>query len=172
VSVSADVYNLKTWLWLPEARERVFAFFADAHNLERITPPFLQFRVLNTSPIVMGSGALIDYKLRLHGVPMKWRTEITTWQPPERFCDVQLRGPYSEWSHTHTFDEHEGGTMVRDDVRYRLPGPSFATRIVNALMVAPDTTKIFEFRQEALCEMFGARHTARVGPVTVVRVKF
>jgi ligand-binding SRPBCC domain-containing protein len=110
--VSADVYNLRTWIWLPDPRERVFAFFADAHNLERITPPFLRFRVLNTSPIVMGPGALIDYQLRLHGVPVKWRTEITTWQPPERFCDVQLRGPYSEWVHTHTFDEHDGSTTV------------------------------------------------------------
>jgi ligand-binding SRPBCC domain-containing protein len=169
--MSSDIYNLKTWIWLPHPRERVFAFFADAHNLERITPPFLRFRVLNTSAIVMGPGALIDYQLRLHGVPLKWQTEITTWQPPEQFCDVQLRGPYSEWIHTHTFDEHDGGTMVRDEVRYRLPGPYFATRIVNALMVAPDTRKIFEFRHEALAQLFGAPHTARMGPVTVERLR-
>jgi ligand-binding SRPBCC domain-containing protein len=169
--VPADVYNLTTWLWLPEARERLFAFFADAHNLERITPPFLRFRVLNASPIVMGPGALIDYKLRLHGLPITWRTEITSWEPPARFCDTQLRGPYSEWVHTHTFDEHDGGTMVRDAVRYRLPGPFFASRIVNALMVAPDTRKIFEFRHEALCEAFNARHTARLGPVSVERAR-
>ena len=165
----SDVYRLTTWLWLPEPRERVFAFFADAHNLERITPPFLRFRILNTSPIVMGPGALIDHKLRLHGVPINWRTEITTWEPPARFCDTQLRGPYTEWIHTHTFDEHDGGTMVRDEVRYRLPGPSLASRIVNAVMVTPDTRKIFEFRHEALCEAFNARHTARIGPVKVER---
>jgi ligand-binding SRPBCC domain-containing protein len=167
----ADIYNLTTWLWLPEPRERLFDFFADAHNLERITPPFLRFRVLNTSPIAMGPGALIDYKLRLHGLPITWRTEIAAWEPPARFCDTQLRGPYREWIHTHTFDEHDGGTMVRDAVRYRLPGPFFASRIVNALMVAPDTKKIFEFRHEALCEAFNARHTARVGPVTVERAR-
>ena len=167
--MSADTYRLSTWLWLPEPRERVFALFADAHNLERITPPFLQFRVLNTSPIVMGPCALIDYKLRLHGAPIKWRTEITNWEPPVRFCDIQQRGPYSEWVHTHTFEEHDGGTMVRDEVRYRLPGPSFVTRIVNALIVAPDTRKIFEFRHDALCEAFGARRTARIGPVKLER---
>jgi ligand-binding SRPBCC domain-containing protein len=169
--MSTDTYHLTTWLWLPAPRERVFDFFADPHNLERITPPFLRFRVLNTSPVVMGPGALIDHKLRLHGVPITWRTEITTWDPPVRFCDTQLRGPYAEWVHTHTFDEEDGGTMVRDHVRYRLPGPSFASRIVNALMVAPDTRRIFEFRHEALYEAFGARHTARVGPVTVKRTK-
>ena len=168
--MSADTYRLTTWMWLPEPRDRVFAFFADAHNLERITPPFLRFRILNPSHIVMGPGALIDYTLRLHGLPIKWRTEITTWEPPVRFCDIQQRGPYAEWVHTHTFDEHDGGTMVRDDVRYRLPGPFFATRVVNALMVSPDTRRIFEFRHEALCEEFGARHTARVGPVQVERI--
>ena len=168
--MSADTYRLTTWMWLPEPRDRVFAFFADAHNLERITPPFLRFRILNPSHIVMGPGALIDYTLRLHGLPIEWRTEITTWEPPVRFCDIQQRGPYAEWVHTHTFDEHDGGTMVRDDVRYRLPGPFFATRVVNALMVSPDTRRIFEFRHEALCEVFGARHTARVGPVQVERI--
>lgn len=169
--MSTDSYRLTTWLWLPEPRERVFAFFADAHNLERITPPFLRFRILNTAPIVMGPGALIDHKLRLHGVPIMWRTEITVWEPPARFRDTQLRGPYKEWIHTHTFDELDGGTMVRDEVRYQLPGPSFASRIVNALMVAPDTRRIFEFRHEALRDAFDARRTARLGPVKVERTK-
>jgi ligand-binding SRPBCC domain-containing protein len=169
--VSADTYRLTTWLWLPEPRERVFGFFADAHNLERITPHFLRFRILNASPIVMGPGALIDHTLRLHGVPIKWRTEITLWEPPTRFCDTQLRGPYREWIHTHTFDELDGGTMVRDEVRYQLPGPAFASRIVNALLVAPDARRIFEFRHHALCETFNARHTARVGPVTVEQAR-
>jgi ligand-binding SRPBCC domain-containing protein len=169
--MSTDTYHLTTWHWLPAPRERVFDFFADAHNLERITPPFLRFRVLNTSPIVMGAGALIDYKLRLHGVPITWGTEIAIWEPPVRFCDTQLRGPYAEWVHTHTFDDENGGTMVRDHVRYRLPGPSFASRIVNALMVERDARRIFEFRHEALREVFGAARTARFGRVKVERVR-
>lgn len=168
--MTADAYLLRTWLWLPESRARVFPFFADARNLERITPAFLRFRVLNGSPIVMGPGALIDYRLTLRGIPLRWRTEITTWDPPARFCDTQLRGPYAEWVHTHTFEEQDGGTLIRDAVRYRLPGPALLTRLVNALLVAPDTRRIFEFRHAALCAAFGANGRARLGPVTVQRI--
>jgi ligand-binding SRPBCC domain-containing protein len=166
----ADVYQLTTSLWLPQPREDVFSFFADAHNLERITPPFLRFEILNTSPIEMRSGALIDHRLRLHGLPLRWRTEITTWDPPYKFVDTQLRGPYTEWVHTHAFEEDNGGTLVKDSVRYRLPGPSFATRLVNRLMVAPDTKKIFEYRHEALRRAFAGSETARPGPVVISRL--
>ncbi len=165
-----DVYQLTTSLWLPQPRDTVFSFFADAQNLERITPTFLRFQILNTSPIEMRAGALIDHRLRLHGLPLRWRTEITTWDPPRQFVDTQLRGPYAEWIHTHTFEDEGGGTLVRDDVRYRLPGPSFASRIVNRLMVAPDTKKIFEYRHEALRRAFGAGAAARPGPVLISRL--
>jgi ligand-binding SRPBCC domain-containing protein len=149
----------------------VFAFFADAHNLERITPPFLKFEVLTQGAIVMRPGALIDYRLRLRGVPLNWRTEITSWDPPRQFTDVQLRGPYRQWDHTHTFDDEDGGTMARDRVLYRLPGPDVFTRVVNAVMVAPDTRTIFTYRHAALEDAFDVRGRARSGPVSIARLR-
>lgn len=163
----ADVYDLRTSLWLPRPRAEVFAFFADAANLERITPSFLQFRVLTPPPIEMRAGALIDYRLRLRGVPIRWRTRIDAWDPPHAFVDTQVRGPYRQWIHTHTFTDVDGGTRVEDHVAYRLLGPSVLTGAVNALLVAPDTTKIFEFRHRALEEAFGVRGSARIGPVAI-----
>jgi len=160
-----DTYHLDTWLWLPAPRSDVFAFFSDAHNLERITPPFLDVRVLTAAPIAVSRGTRIDYRLRLHGVPLRWTSEITQWEPPERFVDAQHRGPYAEWIHTHMFEERDGGTMVRDHVRYRLRGPLVVARLVNRLLVAPDTTAIFEFRQRALSDRFAAGGRARLGPV-------
>ena len=164
-----DTYELATWQWLPRPRPEVFAFFADAHNLERITPAFLRFQVLTSDRIEMRPGALIDYRLRLRGVPLHWQSEITAWEPPHRFIDVQRRGPYRQWHHTHTFEEQDGGTMVRDEVIYSLPGPSLITHAVNALLVAPDTRRIFSFRHTALEEAFGVRGQTRSGRVTVSR---
>lgn len=163
----ADTYRLETWLWLPIPRDEVFQFFADAHNLERITPPFLRFQVKEAAPIAMRQDVRINYRLQLHGLPLTWRSIISVWQPPARFVDEQLRGPYSRWVHTHTFDEQDGGTMVRDQVLYALPGPSFVTRIVNRLFVAPDVTRIFEYRHKALNEILKPPTPARFGPVTI-----
>jgi ligand-binding SRPBCC domain-containing protein len=165
--VATDRYQLRTWLWLPHPRPRVFEFFADARNLERITPPFLRFHVVTASPIVMSRNTRIGYRLRLHGVPLTWHTAITEWDPPRRFRDEQRRGPYAEWIHTHTFEDEDGGTMVRDEVRYRLPGPSPIARIVNRLLVARDTRAIFEYRHQALVEIFDARASARLGPIVL-----
>jgi ligand-binding SRPBCC domain-containing protein len=159
-------HTMTTWQWLPRPRDEVFNFFSDARNLQRITPAFLHFHVLTPGPIIMRPGALIDYRLTLRGVPLRWRSEITTWEPPLRFSDVQLRGPYAEWIHTHRFEEEDGGTLVRDVVRYRLWGPGLVTRWINRLLVAPDTKRIFEFRHRALEEIFGVRNQARAGPVT------
>jgi ligand-binding SRPBCC domain-containing protein len=164
-----DTYELATWQWLPRPRPEVFAFFADARNLERITPAFLNFHVLSPDPIEMRAGAVIDYRLRLRGLPLRWQSEITIWDPPRLFADVQRRGPYRQWDHTHTFEEEDGGTMVRDHVLYRLPGPDLLTRIVNSVLVAPDTRRIFAFRHTALEECLNVRGKSRPGPVTVVR---
>jgi ligand-binding SRPBCC domain-containing protein len=136
-------YRLDTWLWLPLPRADVFAFFANAKNLERITPSFLAFRILTPMPLDMRSGTLIDYRVGLRGLPMKWRSKITTWEPPVRFVDVQVRGPYREWKHTHSFEERDGGTLVVDTVEYTLRGPAFITKVINRLLVAPDLTRIF-----------------------------
>jgi ligand-binding SRPBCC domain-containing protein len=137
-------------LWLPRPRDAVFAFFADARNLQAITPPWVNFEVLTPAPIEMRPGALIDYRIRVHGLPIRWRTEIAEWNPPHRFVDVQLRGPYTLWHHTHTFEEHDGRTLCVDDVRYHPRGGA----LVNWLFVRRDVERIFAHRQQRLREMF------------------
>ena len=159
-------HTLSTWQWLPRPRDEVFRFFSDVRNLQRITPAFLHFQVLTPGPITMRAGALIDYRLTLRGVPLRWRTKITMWEPPTCFADVQLRGPYAEWTHTHGFEEENGGTLVRDEVRYRLWGPGVITRLIDRMLVAPDTKRIFEFRHNALEEIFEVSGRARAGAIT------
>src|SRR5579871_2259342 len=105
------IHTFTTELWLPRDRPAVFSFFADAHNLETLTPPWLNFEVLTPRPIEMRAGAKIDYQLRVHGIPLRWQSEITAWQPPSQFVDAQRRGPYRQWIHTHTFEEKNGGTL-------------------------------------------------------------
>jgi ligand-binding SRPBCC domain-containing protein len=131
---------------LPGEPAAVFGFFADALNLERITPAWLSFRVTTPKPIEMGPGALIEYRLRLHGVPLRWRTRIDVWEPPHRFVDRQLRGPYSRWVHEHTFAaDGPDATLMRDRVEYSLPlGPLGA--LADAALVRRDLARIFEHR--------------------------
>jgi hypothetical protein len=138
--------------WLPVPRDRVFAFFADAGNLDRITPDFLRFAVLTPRPVEMKQGTLIDYRLRVHGLPMRWQSEITVWEPPHRFVDVQRRGPYRQWIHEHGFEEIDGGTLVRDRVEYAVPG-WFLEPLVHRWLVGPDLEKVFAFRKTRLAEL-------------------
>lgn len=147
----ASTYLLTSSLFVRRPRAEVFDFFADARNLEFITPPWLKFNVLTPTPIAMRVGALIDYKLKVRGFPMRWQSEITAWEPPHRFIDEQRRGPYRLWIHEHTFVEQDGGTLVSDRVEYAVPGGA----IVRRLFVAPDLEKIFAFRRERLAEHFG-----------------
>jgi ligand-binding SRPBCC domain-containing protein len=129
--------------------EQSFAFYAEARNLEAITPPWLGFRVLTPGAIAMREGTLIDYRLRLHGLPLRWRTRIAVWEPPARFVDVQVRGPYALWEHTHTFTAVGDGTEIRDRVRYALPlGP--LGRLAHSLFVRRDLERIFDFRAAAV----------------------
>ncbi len=132
--------------------EEVFRFFAAAENLERLTPPELGFRIRSSLPIEMRPGALIDYSIKLYGIPMKWRTEITRWEPPGSFEDTQLSGPYAKWVHTHRFFEDGTETIVQDRVVYALPlGP--LGRIAHPL-VARQLRRVFDFRESVLTRMF------------------
>ena len=143
---------------LPGDPDAVFGFFADAFNLEAITPPWLRFRVVTPGPIRMAPGTLIEYRLRLHGVPVRWLTRIEAWEPGARFTDVQVRGPYGSWHHTHSFEPHADGTLVRDAVRYELPlGP--LGRIAHSAFVRRDLERIFDFRHEEVARRLGAGTT-------------
>lgn len=146
-------------IWLPRPRDEVFAFFSDAHNLEQLTPPFLRFEVLTPAPIPMRAGALIDYRLRLRGIPIRWRTEIAEWDPPRRFVDVQLRGPYRLWRHTHEFSDENGGTRCDDRVEYLVPGGA----LVAKLFVQRDVERIFEYREAQMRARFGEDERANDG---------
>jgi ligand-binding SRPBCC domain-containing protein len=159
LSRRGDARELETDLWLPVTPEGLFPFFADAFNLGKLTPPWLNFRILTPPPIEMRRGVLIDYKIGLFGVPMRWRTEITAWEPPFRFVDTQIRGPYSLWEHEHTFEAEDGGTRCRDIVRYRHVGGAAA----HALFVGPQLRRIFEYRRRVMTEEFGTRGSGATG---------
>lgn len=129
--------------------ERAFAFHTDALNLEPMTPPWLHFEVTTPQPLTMRAGTLLDYRLRLHGVPIRWQTRIETWEPPRRFVDVQAKGPYSLWEHTHLFEpDGDGATVLTDRVRYAIPLGPLGT-LAHRLFVRRDLERIFDYRREA-----------------------
>ena len=134
--------------------DEVFRFFSQARNLEVLTPSWLRFEVLTPEPIEMTAGTLIDYRLRLHGVPVRWRTLIEAWEPERMFVDRQLRGPYRLWHHTHEFEALSGGTLVRDRVRYEIP---FGPLGEGAwwLFVRRDLEGVFAFRRQAVAALLG-----------------
>jgi GrpB-like predicted nucleotidyltransferase (UPF0157 family)/ligand-binding SRPBCC domain-containing protein len=139
-----------TEIWLPRSRDEVFQFFSDAANLEALTPPWLHFQILTPS-IVVRPGALIDYRLRLYGIPLRWQSEISRWEPPELFVDEQRRGPYRSWVHTHSFIEERGGTRVVDRVDFEVP-----FQWLTGWLVRRNVRRIFAYRTAALLNRFGA----------------
>jgi ligand-binding SRPBCC domain-containing protein len=153
--LSAARYHLHAEMFLPRSPQELFEFFSDVNNLERITPALLNFHVLSSSTPSIERGTLIDYKLRIRGFPVRWRTEISTWDPPRSFSDRQLKGPYKQWIHTHLFEPRDGGTLCLDDVDYIVPGGPLAP-LIHKLAVAPDVRAIFEYRQRVLNELFPA----------------
>jgi ligand-binding SRPBCC domain-containing protein len=138
---------------VPRLRDEVFAFFAEAENLEAITPSSLRFEIATPSPITMQEGTLIDYRLRLFGVPFSWKTRITRWEPGVSFVDEQISGPYAVWVHTHTFSDVDGGTLVEDEVAYRLP--LYPIGEIALPLVKRQLDYIFAFRREAIERMLG-----------------
>ena len=139
---------LERELWLPHPVEKVFAFFAQAENLERITPRELRFHIVTKQPIALAAGATIDYRLSLFAIPFGWRSVITAWDPPRTFTDEQVRGPYALWVHRHVFEPSGAGTIIRDRVRYRLPfgplGDLFHPLVKRQL------SRIFDYRRRAV----------------------
>jgi len=142
------VHRLEREQFLSHPVEKVFAFFTDAYNLERITPPQLRFRVLTPGPIELRAGSLIEYRLHLHGLPLDWLTQIEQWELDVGFVDNQLAGPYRLWHHTHSFEARDGGTFMRDLVRYALP--AWPLGELGRALVSHELATIFDFRREAV----------------------
>lgn len=140
--------------WLPASLETVFSFFEEARNLERITPPFLNFKVMSQSTERIEKGTVFEYQIRLRGIPISWRTEILSWQPPHSFSDNQDKGPYAKWYHVHEFESLGSGTLMTDRVTYKLP-LGLVGRSVAGSYVSGDVDRIFTFRKQAAYEIFG-----------------
>jgi ligand-binding SRPBCC domain-containing protein len=145
--------RFETELWLPARIEVVFDFFSKAENLNEITPPSLHFQMLTPTPVEMKKGTLLDYRLRVHGVPVRWQTEIIEWEPPHKFVDRQNRGPYKNWIHTHVFEPQNDGTFSKDIVDYEVPG-WFLEPLIHRFLIAPDLERIFAYRTQKLRERF------------------
>ena len=152
-------HTLKREQWLPRPLEEVFDFFSDARNLGKITPNWLGFRILTPSPIRIAAGTRIRYRLRWHGVPIYWTTEIRRWDPPHRFVDVQSRGPYRLWHHTHRFESHDGGTRMIDVVRYTLP-LGIVGRLLHTFKVRRDIAQIFDYRFKRINDLLASNALA------------
>lgn len=145
-------YVIEKSTWIARPISTVFPFFSAAENLAKITPPELGFRIRSALPILMRTGTLIDYTIVLFGFPLRWRTEITNWNPPHSFEDTQLRGPYAKWVHSHSFVEERGGTTIHDRVVYALPfGP--LGRLAHPI-ISRQLRRIFDYRESVLVREF------------------
>jgi uncharacterized protein len=155
VSISSEGGHttLRCDQWVPQPLENVFAFFADAYNLEQITPPFLRFSVRSMSTPAIQRRTEISYNLRLHGLPISWTSRIEEWEPPYRFTDVQIRGPFRLWHHHHEFASERGGTCLRDTVHYKAPF-AWIQRILRLSWVDRDLERIFRYRQQIIERRF------------------
>ena len=147
------IYKLLSEQFIEQPIDVVFEFFSKPENLEEITPSRLRFTIITPSPIIMEKGSVIDYYIKILGISVHWQTLITSFVPPYRFVDEQIKGPYSLWHHTHTFSEENGGTMIRDEVRYIVPA-GFLGQIMNFIWIKKDLDDIFAYRKEVISEKF------------------
>jgi ligand-binding SRPBCC domain-containing protein len=146
---------------VPARLERVFPFFESPQNLALITPPSLRFRLVRPGSVTMQKGAIIDYTIRLGGMRVRWRSRISTYEPPVRFVDEQVKGPYAYWRHTHRFESSALGTVLIDEVVYALPAamPSLVEGTVHSLYVRPSLERIFDYRADFYADFFGGQHS-------------
>jgi ligand-binding SRPBCC domain-containing protein len=144
---------------LPGTPEVVFPFFEKPENLSRLTPTWLSFKMLTPSPVEMKAGGSIDYAISWMGIPMRWKTLITSYRPPAYFVDEQVKGPYALWQHSHTFSRVDGGTRMVDEVRYALRG-GFAGELVHRMIVRKQLERIFDFRAKVIADLFSAGASA------------
>lgn len=143
-------YWLRKSIWLPRPCAEIFEFFSNPGNLDRLTPAWLNFSILTPAASQIKQGTLLDYRLRLRGIPIRWQSKIALWEPPHRFIDRQTKGPYSLWRHEHTFEDRDNGTLVGDNVEYAVPGGI----MVQKFLVAPDIARIFNYRHLVLESLF------------------
>ena len=147
------IYTLHREQWVPHPLKEVFDYFGRAENLQNLTPPWMHFRILTPAPVKMRPGAEIAYKMRVRGIPLRWLTVIEKWNPPHEFVDIQAKGPYALWHHTHRFVAQDGGTVITDTVQYGLPfGP--IGRLVHRLQVSRDLEAIFAYRAQRVRALF------------------
>ena len=146
--------ELRAEQWIPQPVEPLWEFFSKAKNLEEITPPWMGFRVTGMSTPEIENQTLIDYKLKIHGVPVRWQSRIEDWTPPLRFVDTQTHGPYAKWHHTHSFFPVAGGTLAEDRVLYRVPMGALG-KVVAGWKVKRDIETIFTYRKKIIQDLFG-----------------
>ncbi|MGZ4844937.1 MAG: SRPBCC family protein [Candidatus Angelobacter sp.] len=147
-------YTLAFAQQVPRQLPEVFAFFSRAENLEVLTPPWLNFKILEVTPPPLRQGTLINYSLRVHGIPLRWTSEIIEWEPPHRFVDLQLRGPYKLWRHEHRFEARDGGTLISDAITLALP-VGILGQLAYKIKVRSDVQEIFAFREKKIRTLFG-----------------
>ncbi len=149
-------FTLERSIVVNKSLDEVYEFFSDPDKLQELTPSWLDFRVVGSSTEGVEVGTTIDYRLRVRGLTIRWRSLISAWNPPHSFVDEQLKGPYRMWHHTHTFEETEEGVRVGDKVRYAVPGGPLLEGLIERLFVGPDVRKIFDYRVQRLEELFGS----------------
>ena len=151
-----DPCELNSYQFIPHPINRVFGFFSKPENLEKITPNTLHFKILADLPIDMKVDQEIDYKIRIRGIPMRWRSKILSYDPPNSFIDEQIKGPYALWHHTHNFIEKDGGTYIHDIVKYKIPY-GFIGRFLNKVWISKDLNSIFSYRKHEIAKFFNCK---------------